>query len=238
MTSETRRHGSEDGDLWCISEADVSIRPGWFYHESEDSQVKSLSKLMDIYYKSVGRNGTLLLNFPITPDGLIHPVDSARGSAFRKMIETVFSDNLAEGAKISATNERGGARRYSAAKAVDADENTYWATDDDVTAASLTIDFGRETTFNRFVVQEYVRLGQRVKDFSLEALVDGKWIELNDAISASEDGLQTIGRKRIVCFPDVTATRLRFNILDSKACPLISGIGVYRAPEITPEDSL
>ena len=235
MNFESRRHGSEDGDLWCISEAAVSIRPGWFYHQREDSQVKSLSKLMEIYYTSVGRNGTLLLNFPITPDGLIHPIDSARGSAFRKMVETVFKDNLAQGAKVSATNERGGSRRYSASKAVDGREETYWATDDDVTTASLTIDFGHAATFNRFVAQEYVRLGQRVKDFSLEALVDGEWIELNDAISAPEDGLLTIGRKRIVCFPDVTATKLRFNILDSKACPLISNIGVYYAPELTPE---
>ena len=74
-------------------------------------------------------------------------------------------------------------------------KNTYWATDDNVTKASLTIDFGKPTTFNRFLVQEYIRLGQRVKAFTVEALVDGNWKELAKAT--------TIGYKRILRFPTV-----------------------------------
>src|SRR5680860_343949 len=108
--------------------------------------------------------------------------------------------------------------------AIDSEKETYWATDDSVKTASLTIDFSAPTTFNRFMAQEYIRLGQRVKSFTIEALVNDDWKEL-----AKET---TIGYKRILRFPTVEATKLRFNITDSKACPVISNIGVYNAPQI------
>ncbi len=92
------------------------------------------------------------------------------------------------------------------------------------TTASLTIDFGKPTRFNRFMAQEYIRLGQRVKAFTVEALVAGEWQEMAKAT--------TIGYKRILRFPTVEATKLRFNITGSKACPVISEIGVYQAPPI------
>ncbi|MFZ0455496.1 MAG: discoidin domain-containing protein, partial [Ignavibacteriaceae bacterium] len=109
-------------------------------------------------------------------------------------------------------------------KAVDNDKNTYWATDDSVTKASLTIYLGKPATFNRFLAQEYIRLGQRVKAFTIEALVDKSWKEIAEAT--------TIGYKRILRFPSVTATMVRFNITDSKSCPVISDIGIYDAPQI------
>ena len=224
-------YGVEDGDVWCPGETNTSIRPGWFYHETENAHVKSLSKLMDTYYKSVGRNSTLLLNFPIAPNGRIHPTDSLRGIAFAKMIREVFQNDLAAGAKVTASNVRRG--RYSAAKATDGNPDTYWATDDDVTSASLTIEFSAPTTFNRFLAEEYISLGQRVRKFSLEYWEDGAWKPLNDALAADGDGLTTIGHRRIVCFPAVTSTRLRFTVDDAKACPLISRIGVFLAPELT-----
>jgi alpha-L-fucosidase len=102
---EQLHYGLENGDSWVPGETNTSIRPGWFYHETENEHVKSLSKLMDTYYKSVGRNSTLLLNFPIAPNGRIHPNDSLRGIAFTKMIDEVFRTNLAEKAK---TQTRGG----------------------------------------------------------------------------------------------------------------------------------
>ncbi len=224
--------GVENGNSWVFGEADVSIRPGWFYHAREDGKVKTVAELMDIYYKSVGRNGTLLLNFPIMPDGLIHPTDSARGAEFHRMVRTVFENDLAVGAKASASQVRGGSRKYAASKVNDSDPESYWATDDDVTGAELTLDFGKPVEFNRIMLCEYVKLGQRVKKFSLEALVDGEWVALRD-LSPSPDAMSTIGRKRIICLPEnVTASSLRLNILDSKACPLISRLGVFIAPEI------
>ena len=95
------------------------------------------------------------------------------------------------------------------------------------------ITFKSPTTFNRFIAEEDIALGQRVKKFSLEALVDGQWQPLKDALVEQGDGLTTIGHRRIICFPTVTATQLRFTVLDSKAEPVIKKLGVYLAPELT-----
>ena len=223
-------YGVENGDSWVPGEVNTSIRPEWFYHPSEDTRVKTLPRLMDTYYNSVGRNATLLLNFPIMPNGLIHPNDEKAAIEFGKMIKETFADNLAEKTKAQASNVRGNANEFAAANVVDSDEETYWATDDDVTKASLTIDFGKPTKFNRFMAQEYIRLGQRVKAFTIEALVDGNWKELAKAT--------TVGYKRILRFPTVEATQLRFNITDSKSCPVISNIGIYNAPQILTPPSI
>ena len=182
---------------------------------------------MDCYYKSVGRNSTLLLNFPVMPNGRIHPVDSARGAAFYETIQQTFAHDVAHAATVTASNVRGNDPRFSADNTIDNNPETYWATDDSVTTASLTIDFGCPTEFNRFLAEEYIPLGQRVRKFRLEALVDGQWQPLKDSLADTDDGLTTIGHRRIVCFPTVTATQLRLTILDSKACPLLSRIGVY-----------
>ena len=195
-------YGVEQGDVWCPGETNTSIRPGWFYHDAENEHVKSLSKLMDTYYKSVGRNSTLLLNFPIAPNGRIHPNDSLRGIAFKKMIDEVF----VKGKVVSKMKQSG---------------------------PSTILDFGKPTSINRFLAEEDIAQGQRVRKFSLEAEVDGKWQPLKDALVDEGDGLTTIGHRRIICFPTVKATKLRFTILDSKCEPIIKKLGVYLAPELT-----
>ena len=212
MDYKILHYGDEDGELWVAGETNTSIRPGWFYHETENEHVKSLSKLMDTYYKSVGRNSCLLLNFPIAPNGRIHPTDSLRGIAFNKMIHEVFKTDLAKKAKtrhLSISKEQGG-----------------------VWGGSL-ITFKKPTEFNRFVAEEDIRYGQRVKKFSLEAEVDGKWIPLKDELAENGNGLTTIGHRRIICFPTVKATRLRFTILDARCEPIIKRTSVYLAPALT-----
>ena len=202
-------YGLDTGDSWVPGETNTSIRPGWFYHDTENEHVKSLSKLMDTYYKSVGRNSTLLLNFPIAPNGRIHPTDSLRGIAFKKMIDEVFKSDLAKKAKISRS------------------------TVGDGSAVATTLDFKKPTAFNRFLAEEDIRYGQRVKKFSLEAEVDGQWQPLKDELVENGDGLTTIGHRRIICFPTVKATKLRFTITDSKCEPIIKRTSVYLAPELT-----
>ena len=211
-------YGVEDGDVWCPGETNTSIRPGWFYHDAENEHVKSLSKLMDTYYKSVGRNSTLLLNFPIAPNGRIHPNDSLRGIAFKKMIDEVFVNGSVE-------------------FRVDSLEFATALPESSGTAAAnskfYTLNFKQPTSFNRFLAEEDIAQGQRVKKFSLEAEVDGQWQLLKDALVEEGDGLTTIGHRRIICFPTVTATRLRFKVTDAKCEPVIKRLGVYLAPELT-----
>ncbi|WP_319505807.1 discoidin domain-containing protein [Bacteroides graminisolvens] len=217
-------YGVENGDAWVPAEVNTSIRPEWFYHPSEDTKVKTLPHLMNIYYNSIGRNSTLLLNFPIMPNGLINEKDEKAALDFAKTVKESFAVNLAEKAKVEATNVRSNAKEFSAYKTIDGKKDTYWATDDSIKKASLIVDFGKPTTFNRLMVQEYIRLGQRVKAFTLEAFVDGNWEEIAKAT--------TIGYKRILRFSSIKASKIRLNITDSKSCPIISNMGVYNAPLI------
>lgn len=217
-------NGLENGDSWVAAEVNTSIRPEWFYHPGEDAKVKTVPQLMDIYYNSVGRNATLLLNFPIMPNGLIHANDEKAALGFAKAVKEAFAVNLAAKATITATNVRGNLKQFNAVNVTDGNKETYWATDDGVTAAALTIDPGKPTTFNRFVVQEDIRLGQRVKSFTLDAFVNGRWKELAKGT--------TIGYKRILRFRSVSAAKIRFNITGSKACPVIAELGIYNAPQI------
>ncbi|MCH5234064.1 MAG: alpha-L-fucosidase [Muribaculaceae bacterium] len=232
ITRDMLRHGVEEGDLWIPGETNTSIRPGWFYHTSEDGKVKSLSKLMETYYKSVGRNSTLLLNFPITPSGRIHPIDSIRGIQFAESVRKTFENNLVNNATIDADNFRGNDKKFSPENMIDGIKDTYWATDDGVTKGVIEIKFPEPTAFNRFLVEEYIPLGQRVKKFSLDAWVDGEWVPLQDELTEEGDGMTTIGHRRIICFPTLETTNLKFTINDSKDSPLISNIGIYNAPEI------
>jgi alpha-L-fucosidase len=223
-------HGVEDGDSWVPGEVNTSIRPEWFYHPGENERVKTLPQLMETYYNSIGRNGTLLLNFPIDKRGLIYENDERAALAFADAVKKTFAVNLAINKKATASNIRSDDKYFAATKAIDGDKNTYWATDDNIKTASLTIDLAKPTKFNRFLVQEYIRLGQRVKAFTVQALIDGNWKELAKAT--------TIGYKRIVRFPSVTATKVRINIIDAKTAPLICNIGIYNAPQILTPPSI
>jgi alpha-L-fucosidase len=215
-------HGLETGNAWVPAEVNTSIRPEWFYHPAEDDKVKSVPKLMETYYNSIGHNATLLLNFPIMPNGLIHSSDEKAVLEFSKTVKESFAVNLVKKATAGASNVRGNDDKFNAAMSIDSDKESYWATDDSVTTVSMTINFDESILFNRFMVQEYIRLGQRVKEFSIEAFVNGIWKEVAKA--------STIGYKRILRFPSVEAASVRINITASKSCPVISNIGIYSAP--------
>ena len=212
--------GDEKGTVWLPAECDVSIRPGWFYHANEDEKVKSVDQLMNIYYSSVGRNANLLLNIGADRRGLVNEHDERRLMEFKSAREEAFKSNLAKG-KSRATNVRGNDRRFNPANTIDGNPNTYWATDDSVTSASIEFDFEREIEFNTFLAQENIALGQRVKKFSLEIWNGSGW----EFIARQT----TIGHKRILRFPKVRTAKLKFNIDEARACPTITNIEVYNS---------
>lgn len=211
--------GHPEGTHWIPAEVDVSIRPGWFYHAKEDSLVKSPEKLFDIYLTSVGRGSTLLLNIPPDKRGLVNEIDLASLQGWRKMIDSAFRVNLARSAEVIASGYRGGDASYSPENVVDADKESYWTTDDNVTTADIQLDLGEVKEIKFLLIQEYIRLGQRVKNFTVESWQNGSWQPLASAT--------TIGYKRILKFDPVKTEKLRINITSSRACPVISNIEVY-----------
>ena len=216
------RSGHEDGTHWVPAEIDVSIRPGWYYHQSDDDKVKSLSQLLDIYYHSVGRNGSLLLNIPPDTRGHINENDVKALMELSKTLKADFEYDLALNQEVSVSNIRDHSTIYQATNVNDGNKETYWATDDNITAATLTIKFEEPIEFNRFLIQEFIRLGQRVQKFTIEAFVNNKWITL-----AQET---TIGYKRILRLPNTKTNKIKLHITKAKACPLISNIEIYNAP--------
>lgn len=217
--------GYPDGDQWTAAECDVSIRPGWFYHPEEDDKVKSPEQLADLYYRSVGHNATLLLNFPVDRNGLINPIDSANAVNFHKLIQRELGNNLVAGMKPKVSNERGG--QFAAQALTDGSWDTYWATGDGVTSADITFTFKKAQKMNRIMLQEYIPLGQRVKKFAVE------WLDKNGTWKAVEQGEETttIGYKRLLRFLTVETMGLRVRILDSRGPICMNNMGVYYGGE-------
>ena len=139
--------------FWYPSEVDVSIRPGWFYHDHEDDKVKSLSHLMNIYFESVGYNSVLLLNIPPDKRGRIHETDSVRLMEFASYIDKTFANNLVKKGNKLWNAKSGDSKEYS-----------------------LTSN----TPINVIMLQEDISKGQRVESFTIEALVNGKWQEVGN----------------------------------------------------------
>ena len=137
--------------FWYPSEVDVSIRPGWFYHQEEDSKVKSLKHLTDIYFQSVGYNSVLLLNIPPDRRGLINEADVTRLKEFAEYRKQAFADDrVKEGQKLW--------------EAISNGERTY------------KLKSGSE--INVVMLQEDITKGQRVESFTVEALTEQGWQEV------------------------------------------------------------
>ncbi len=211
--------GSADGDKWIPAEVDVSIRPGWFYHKEQDSLVKTPEKLFEIYLTSVGRGSTLLLNIPPDRRGLFHDNDIKALKGFREILNKEFAVDLAKGAKVTASSYRGKAKTFSPDNITDGNKETYWATDDSVMTGSFEIDLGKISTVKYILLQEYIKLGQRVKSFTVEVSKDNVWQKVAEGT--------TIGYKRILEVEPVQTNKLKVNITGAKACPIISNAGVY-----------
>jgi alpha-L-fucosidase len=210
--------GTENGTSWVPAEVDVSIRPGWFYHEKENQKVKTAEQLFEIYLTSVGRGSTLLLNVPPDRRGLIHENDSAALKGFRAILDSCFKVNLASKAKITVSSTRADDATM-AGNLNDERQETYWATNDGVTNAVIEVELDQADLISFILLQEYIQLGQRVKEFSVDAWQDNQWKEIARGT--------TIGYKRVLRLRPIETKRVRIRFLSSRACLVISTIGIY-----------
>jgi alpha-L-fucosidase len=212
--------GSEDGTHWIPAEVDVSIRPGWFYHQKEDTLVKTPEKLFEIYLTSVGRGSTLLLNVPPDKRGRIHEKDVEVLEKWRKLIDEAFSKNLATApARVDASSYRGEHQDFAPINSTDENPESYWTTDDGIKSGSIEITLKEPVQIKYIVLQEYIKSGQRVKAFQVEVKEGNEWRKVGEGT--------TIGYKRILKVDSVSAREIRVTIIDSKACPMISNISIF-----------
>jgi len=203
--------------VWYPSEVDVSIRPGWFYHESQDGLVKSPEKLLDIWFSSVGRNSLLLLNVPPDKRGLIHENDVRALMELKKVRDEIFDKNLLDGAGIKSTTSAFG---KGTGGLLVPGRDKYWKAGRGKTEADIEFNLEKEETFDCLILQENIELGQRVEQFSLEIWTGERWKEITRST--------TIGYKRMLRFSPQTAQRLRLRILQSRWDPALSFVGLYK----------
>lgn len=196
--------GDPNGKQWIPAETDVSIRPGWFYHPAEDDKVKTAKELMNLYYQSVGRNSLLLLNIPPNREGLLSPQDVASIKEFRTILKETFATNLAKAAAEKTLTDQ--------------KLNTFVTLRE---GQSRIINFGKEVSFDRALLQENIATGQRVENAALEYWKNGQWHPLSK--------FTTIGYKRLLRFPEVTASKVRITVIKAKHPIQLSEVGFYKA---------
>ena len=202
----TGRHEGTSPYVWYPAECDVSIRPGWFYHASQDGKVKSLKKLVDIYFKSIGRNSVLLLNIPPDRRGLVHENDHARLRELRALVDRMYARDFAKGA------------RGAQAKALtDNGLKTVWTS---AAPTETILELASPATFNVVMLREDIAQGQHVASFAVDAEIAGHWQEIAKGT--------TIGHRRLLRLGPVTCSRLRLRILASRGDFHLSKFALYQ----------
>lgn len=225
--------GSETAWQWFPGESDAKFTDkGWFWHEGE--QPMTAERTFQMYLETVGRNATLILNCPPDRSGSLPAATVSRLKQVGEMLANRFGTDLARDAKVtaSATRAAGASRNYSADNLTDGDKDTYWATDDGVTTATVTFEWNTAQTVRYVALMEYIRRGQRIKGFKIETSTDGtNWQRRGGNIQTT-----TVGYKRIIPLNGSTSSSygngyrakfLRITITDSRACPLLHTVSIY-----------
>lgn len=219
---EYSRSGDPFGQDWVPAECDVSIRPGWFWHASE--KPKDAITLLDIYYRSVGRNCLLILNVPPNSSGLISDEDMRVLQEFTEIRRTIFSQNFVANATVTASSVRGGLDnlQFAPSNVLQDGIYSYWAPQEGQTSWEMLFDLGQSTSFNVLQLQEPIQMGQRVIEFHVDILAAELWQTILEGT--------TIGYKRLLQFPAVEARYLKLSVDNARADPLIAFFGVFMDP--------
>lgn len=211
--------GERDGGLWRPAECDVSIRPGWFYHAEEDKDVRDPGNLLDLYFKSVGRGGSLLLNLPPDKRGKIHPRDAENLKEFRTVRDRLFADDLAGTGKFHADNVRGGSDGFGPANLADRNPGTYWAADDHIRRAEIILTLPGPARFSVISLREHLPLGRRINEFRIEIDRGRGWETYGSG--------ESIGARRLIRGEPRRGERIKLVITGADAAPVLQEFGVY-----------
>lgn len=209
--------GERHGPQWLPAECDVSIRPGWFYHQHEDDKVRTPENLMELYFASVGRGANLLVNLPVDPRGHVHELDRDALIAFHTQRQQLFATNLAHTATITVSSQYH--TNLGSQTLTDNNPESYWVPALDDHTPFITIHFAQPTTISVIDIREYLPLGQRIDEVVIEIETASGWQRVAM--------VQSIGNRRLVRCPNVSASAIRLHITQSSAIPAIQTIGVY-----------
>lgn len=211
--------GNKNGKNWIPAECDVSIRPGWFYHATEDVYVKSDTVLFDLYLKSVGRGSNLLLNVPPDTRGLIHQNDSLALMGFKKMLEDNFRQDLIANKKAIIAERK----EIKESTAITDNNNDTSEKFSQKKKGSISINLNLPIEVNCISISEDITDGQLISKWEIQIL--HKNIKIKSIKGT------TIGKKRILTFPSVKGDTIRLKILESQGIASISNISAFQMNE-------
>src|SRR5436190_9383195 len=201
------------------AEAVYTIRPGWFWHAAEDSQLKSVDQLLGLYFDSVGRNSLLRLDVPPDTRGLLADPDVAALNQLGPAIAALYRTNVAAGQAATADSVFEDLAPYAAASAVDGRLETFWAAAAGQTSARLEIDLGGARSFDLISIQEPIALGERATQHHVEARTNGVWTTIATGTA--------IGERKLHRISPVTADRVALVITEARGAPAITELGIY-----------
>ena len=201
---------------WRPIEADTPLRRyHWFWHPNDESSLKNLDELLTIYDETVGRGAQLMLGLAPDRRGLLPDSDVARLEGFGNAIRKRYSHNLAQ--------EHAPASEEISA-ALDGNPDTFWNAPAGSHHSVLEVSFVKPVTFNRALMMEWLNNGQHIQKYSIDVWTGNGW----KTIAAAE----SIGHKKIDLFPQVTASRIRLNILSSTDAAAIREFQLYNVDEV------
>ena len=190
------------GEMYIPAEVDVSIRPGWFYHKEQDSKVKSSHVLDDIWFKSIGRNAMMLLNFPPDRRGRIVDTDIRNAVESNRRINKMLSVNYSDNATLTADST------YCSGTGIEnivlEDNDLFFATSVTKNKAVIDIALGTDCVYNVLILGEKIELGERITSFTLEAKDGDNYITVAEGTS--------VGYLKAVRFKECAYRTLRLTL--------------------------
>ena len=201
--------------IWYPAEVDVSIRPGWFYHRREDFKVKSLKKLMQIYWGSVGGNSSLLLNIPPDKNGLLSKYDVRALRKFGEELRKEFPENLAVNCKASASSSFDD--NHKAENILT--ENGYWQVGEGDTTPEIELTFNSPIIADKIVLKENIATGQQIESFDVYADNGNGYKKICSST--------IIGAKRICRFDKQKINRIKIVITSYRVKATLNSVEIY-----------
>jgi alpha-L-fucosidase len=207
----------EKSYIWYASEYDVSIRPGWFWHENENEKLRSLDNLIKIYDNSVGGNATLILNAPPTPEGLIHENDVQRLTELGQYIEKSFRENMTDSAEVTASEAD---EIHSIKNVLKDGYDAFYMPEKGNKTPDIIFKWNEPVNIGKIVLKENILCSQRVETFSVDIMKNGRFEEYFKG--------SVIGYQRFISMNGIKTDLLRIRITDSREEPTLAFIGIYK----------
>ncbi|MBP9988608.1 MAG: alpha-L-fucosidase [Ruminococcus sp.] len=201
--------------VWFPMIMDLTMRPGWFYHESDNPDLKLLSKALETYFKSVGNNGTLLLNVAPSHSGYIDKKDVQQFVTLGAQLKLEFKEDHTENAEFNSSDN---CDDLHSVKFINSGKS-YFKTRDSIRKATITVDMGEVKSINKVLLSEHIQTGQQIEKFKLYYYYDKRWHKIYSG--------GTIGRKKVCLLREMEARRIKLVIEKTRGFATIEQFKVY-----------